>query len=72
MLTVEAFLSSIERYLTRTGVSASAFGRAAVGDPNFVLDLRRGRAPNLRVVERVNQYMRDNPPARKAAAGAAA
>lgn len=57
MLTPEDFLAEIEAFLTRTGMSASAFGRAAVGDPNLVGDLRAGRMPNLRLVGRVNSYI---------------
>jgi len=43
-------------------MSASAFGRAAVGDPNLVGDLRGGegkeqRMPSLRLVERVHKFM---------------
>ena len=35
-----AFLAEIEAFLARERVSSSTFGRAAVGDPNFVRDLR--------------------------------
>jgi hypothetical protein len=61
MMTVESFLQDIENYLARTGMSASAFGRAAVGDPSFVLDLRNGRAPNLRLAARINDFMQAHP-----------
>jgi|APCry1669192522_1035417.scaffolds.fasta_scaffold00745_4 hypothetical protein len=58
----ESFLAEIESFLTRSGMSASAFGRAAVGDPNLVGDLRGGegkeqRMPSLRLVERVHKFM---------------
>ena len=33
----------IERYLRRTRTAPTRFGRDAVGDPRFVLDLRNGR-----------------------------
>jgi len=42
-------LDRIERHLKETHMSATRFGRRAVGDPRFVLDLRMGRratAPN--------------------------
>ncbi len=52
-----AFLAEIEAFLARERVSSSTFGRAAVGDPNFVRQLRRGRAPNLRLVDRARAYM---------------
>jgi 2,4-dienoyl-CoA reductase-like NADH-dependent reductase (Old Yellow Enzyme family) len=63
MITADSFLSTIEQFLDRHKMSASAFGRAAVGDPNFVGDLRAGRAPNLRLVERVNSYIAAQEPA---------
>jgi 2,4-dienoyl-CoA reductase-like NADH-dependent reductase (Old Yellow Enzyme family) len=33
----------IERFLRRHGMSATRFGREAMGDPRFVFDLRNGR-----------------------------
>jgi hypothetical protein len=53
-----AFLSEIEAFLARAGVAPSTFGRAAVGDPNFVRELREGRAPSLRLVDRARACMR--------------
>lgn len=52
-----AFLAEIEAFLARERVSSSTFGRAAVGDPNFVRELRDGRAPSLRLVDRARAYM---------------
>jgi sulfate adenylyltransferase subunit 2 len=52
-----AFLAEIEAFLARESVSSSSFGRAAVGDPNFVRELREGRAPSLRLVDRARAYM---------------
>jgi hypothetical protein len=52
-----AFLAEIEAFLTHERVASSAFGRAAVGDPNFVRQLRGGRAPSLRLVDRARAYM---------------
>lgn len=43
--------------MERQGLSATAFGRLALKDPNFVGDLRAGRKPNLGVVERVQNFM---------------
>jgi hypothetical protein len=50
-------LSSIERYLRASGTPPTRFGREAVGDPRFVLDLRRGREPRPRTVSRVCAYL---------------
>lgn len=61
MFTSDDFRAEVDRFLERTGMSASRFGREALGDPNFVLDLRSGRAPTLRVVERVSRFIRETP-----------
>jgi sulfate adenylyltransferase subunit 2 len=64
----DAFLAEIEAFLAGERVSSSTFGRAAVGDPNFVRDLREGRAPGLRLVDRARAFMAG----RRRAAGATA
>jgi len=51
------FLAEIEAFLTSNEMDPSAFGREALKDPNFVFDLRKGRAPNLRTIERVREFM---------------
>jgi hypothetical protein len=38
-------------------MEASLFGRSALKDPNFVFDLRKGRCPNLRTIQRVRAFM---------------
>lgn len=55
--TAAAFLHRIEQHLLATGTKSSEFGRAAVGDPTFVLALRRGRSPRLSTVDRVAAYL---------------
>ncbi|PTQ09915.1 hypothetical protein CLG96_12190 [Sphingomonas oleivorans] len=50
-------LSLIERYLRASGTPATRFGREAVGDPRFVLDLRNGREPRPATVSRVIAYL---------------
>ena len=50
-------LDRIERHLKETHMSATRFGRRAVGDPRFVLDLRMGRRPRRRTLERVEAYL---------------
>lgn len=51
-------LSKIEAYLRRTGTPPTRFGRDAVKDPRFVLDLRRGREPGARTCARVMAYLK--------------
>ena len=50
-------LSAIERYLRKSGVPPTRFGRDAVGDPQFVTDLRNGREPRERTVRKVADYL---------------
>jgi hypothetical protein len=47
----------IERFLRETGMAATRFGRDAVQDPRFVLDLRLGREPGNRVRCRAEHFM---------------
>lgn len=60
-----AFLDEVEAFLTANGVTPTAFGAEAMNDPQFVFDLREGRAVRLTTVDRVRAYMRD----RKAVTG---
>lgn len=50
-------LREIEKFLNRTGMPATKFGRLAVSDPRLVLDLRMGREPRRRMVMRVEHFM---------------
>lgn len=58
MTHAEQFLADIEAFLTRSGMSATAFGTAALNDPSFVPDLRNGRKPNLGLVDKVHAFIR--------------
>ena len=58
-------LDRIERHLKETHMSATRFGRRAVGDPRFVLDLRLGRRPRRRTLERVEAYLASMSPGRQ-------
>lgn len=50
-------LEKIEKHLKENHISATRFGRRAVGDPRFVLDLRMGRRPRRRTIERLEAYL---------------
>ncbi|MDB5684215.1 MAG: hypothetical protein JWM75_1913 [Sphingomonas bacterium] len=52
-------LSIIERHLRNSGTPPTRFGREAVNDPRFVLDLRNGREPRATTAERVCAYIAD-------------
>ena len=50
-------LRDVEKYLKISNTPAARFGREAMGDPRFVFDLRNGREPRARTVERVRAYL---------------
>ncbi|WP_019013948.1 hypothetical protein [Elioraea tepidiphila] len=51
------FLSRVETAIRFHRLKPSEFGRAAVGDPGFVRELRRGRSPSLATADRVLAYI---------------
>jgi hypothetical protein len=53
----KSLLQRIEIFLVRTGMRPSTFGRAAVRDGLFVLELRRGRIPRPLTERRVRAYL---------------
>lgn len=55
---LEEFIAEIEAYLERTQMPKSVFGRKAVGDPTFLIDLGSGRSPSIRLVEKAREFMR--------------
>lgn len=55
-------LSRIERYLKERRMPPTRFGREAVGDPNFVFDLRDGREPRERTAAKVCAYLEQAQP----------
>lgn len=64
----ETFLAEVDSFLSRSGMSPSAFGREAINDPNFVSDLKKGRMPSLGLVDRIHDFMRERIPAGRDAA----
>ncbi len=50
-------LDRIDRYLRFTKSSPSRLGRDAVGDPNFVMNLRDGRRPRQATLDRVLAFI---------------
>lgn len=57
MFPTDQLLTTIDGFLSRKGMSPTAFGLAAVGDPNFVRDLRNGREPRSRVMRRALDFI---------------
>ena len=56
----DAFRREVDAFLEVTRIKPYLFGRSAAGNPSFVVDLRRGRAPRLDTMERVRTWMRAN------------
>jgi hypothetical protein len=57
-----ALLHDVEVYLKSGHLAPSRLGRAAVGDPRFVFDLRGGRVPGLRTESRIRQFLQTTTP----------
>lgn len=64
----DEFLAEVEAFMFDQKLEPSSFGRQVINDPNFVFDLRSGRAPNLRTIEKVQDFMGAARSAREAAA----
>lgn len=50
-------LREIEMFLKRTEMPVTLFGRLAVSDPRFVLDLRNGREPRAETCVKVRRFI---------------
>lgn len=50
-------LREVEKFLKNSNMPATRFGREVVKDPRFVFDLRNGREPRARTVERVRAFL---------------
>ena len=55
-------IEQIDAYLRVTKMSASRLGRDALGDPQFVFQLREGREPRSRTVNRMMDYLQQHEP----------
>lgn len=53
------FLARIERFLKRSGLSATGLGREALGDTSFVHRLRVGREARSSTQLKVERFMRE-------------
>ena len=58
MSQLEAFRAEVEGFLARAKMKPTRFGMEAVRDPNFVRDLRKGRAPSMATADRVLSFIR--------------
>lgn len=55
----QSFTDDVEKFLKKTGVEPTIFGREALGDPSFVFDLRKGRSPSARTMDKVREWMNE-------------
>jgi hypothetical protein len=53
----ETLLAEVDRFLERTGMSPTAFGKNAVRDPNLVRCLRAGRESRFPRVQRIRAFI---------------
>ncbi len=51
------FISRVGAFLGDSGVSPTAFGMKALGDPNLVREIGRGRSPSLRTADRILAFI---------------
>ena len=47
----------IDRFLRKTGMAPTRFGRLAANDPRLVRDLKQGREPRSAMVARIEAFI---------------
>ena len=57
----EALKGEISAFCEARGMTKTAFGREAVGDPGFVAGLDAGREPRWSTVQKVRDWMKSQP-----------
>ena len=55
----EQFNTRLNAFLALTGMSPTTLGMLAVGDPNLLRQIERGRSPSLRTADRIQAFMAD-------------
>ncbi|WP_194953964.1 hypothetical protein [Sphingopyxis solisilvae] len=53
----QRLVQRVEAFLRESDMPPTVFGRAAIGDPRLVSDLRAGRETGIRVTCRVEHFM---------------
>ncbi len=59
-ITTSQFLIEIEDFLSKSGSDPTSLGKQALSDPNFVFDLKNGRSPSARTMDKVRSFMAAN------------
>ena len=57
MSIAKRFAEDVETFLTERDMRPASFGRAAVGDPLFVFELRDGRNVQAATMDKIYYYM---------------
>jgi len=52
-----AILREIESFLRDTRMAPTRFGRDAVRDPRLVFDMRNGREPSPKMIQKIEHFM---------------
>lgn len=65
-MSLDQFKSTVEDFLSKTGMTPTAFGKRFAGDPLFVFQLRDGREPREATREKVLAAMTEQAPERAA------
>ena len=52
-----SFLAEIEAFLAKSALDPTAFGKNSLGDPSFVFDLRKGRSPSTRTIDKIREWI---------------
>jgi hypothetical protein len=60
MIDRQQFLTDIDSFLARSGMTQTALGKQALGDGGFMTRLRQGSNVTLATVERVYKFMSDH------------
>lgn len=64
----EQFCAEVESFLERASMDPTKLGKDALNDPNFVFDLREGRSPSARTIDKVRSFIARHAPSKGAAA----
>lgn len=54
-------VNDVRRYLQRTGMPRTKFGRHTINDPRLVDDLIAGRQPRARTAARIEAFIASHP-----------
>lgn len=54
-----SILWKVERFLTKSAMPPTKFGRLAANDPRLVGDLRRGREVRSQMAARIENFLQD-------------